>query len=310
MKKVLYRITVYVVAVTAVIALFASCHYKDFDEVAPRYRTRVIADYSRLDYDPQYTNLRTIFFPLTAEMDMPYLLDLRDTAVVRLPDGAYRVVAFSNEGTHETYSFDGWNWSSLFISAVHANSDGLPDSLRNVYDFPDRVCSYDTTGVDVLPDEVNTGWAVNDIYLYPKEITKQVHVRLYGLKHPDKAEMVRFTLGNLPVSYDISEDSPVDSLCTMIVRGGRDYSQKSLFYGDMNIFGTGSGRHKVNVLIEGIGFKVIMTFDVTEQIERQKDKQDIQIELYTDHDLYDDIPSGFNVGVDDWKNNNIIDVEF
>lgn len=49
-----------------------------------------------------------------------------------------------------------------------------------------------------------------------------------------------------------------------------------------------------------------MNFDVTEQVKRQANKQDIVLELYTNHDLYDDIPSGFKVDVNDWDDNEVI----
>lgn len=306
MNKSLYRITKYTMVVAAMTAILTSCHYKEFDEFAPKYKTRIIADYSLLGYDHQYTNMRTVLFPLTAEMDYPYQVDVHDTTIVSIPEGEYRVLAFSNDGLHETYNFDGYSPYSASISVVHANNEGLPDSLKNVYDYPDRICAFDSTGINVVKDDLRPDWSFNDIFLHPQEITRQVRIHLYGIQHPEKAEKIRFTLDNLPLSYRLAYHEPSDSLCTMIVKGSRDFSEHSLFYGNMNVFGTGGDIHHVNALIEGPGFKIIMNFDVTEQIKRQANKQDIVLELYTNHDLYDDIPSGFKVDVNDWDDNEVI----
>ena len=46
MNKSLYRITKYTMVVAAMTAILTSCHYKEFDEFAPKYKTRIIADYS------------------------------------------------------------------------------------------------------------------------------------------------------------------------------------------------------------------------------------------------------------------------
>lgn len=303
----IFNTTRYVLSLLIVVTA-VSCSYTDLAELPPTYKVPVVADYSHLRYNYDNTNLRLYFFPLGGQMDMPGQWDLRDSSVATLPLGTYSLSAVNSESPHKTLSFDGYSDKTIRISLNKANTEGLPDSLQETfYDYPDRTCTFLSPLITIEKDDRRPGYAI-PITVTPGEITRNITIRLTGIKHGEYIKRARFAVTGMPVEYYVADTARSGRTGALISEGKTEQADTFTVSSSFYTFKPSEGKHRAYVFLEGRNFKDVFTFDITGQVDRQKDSDNIHIELYCDYDLMDSMKSDMNVDVNDWKSQTTIDI--
>lgn len=286
----------------ATLLLTASCQYKDFDDYAGMMQVKVIADYSDAQADSIPAVTRSIFYPVSG--NNPYTYDLKDSAVVDLPDGTYSVFAYNNDSEinrTRAYSFqDG----APVIYTDKADYRGIfpVDSLDHTvyYDYPDVTYAYyGISTVNGVPDLTTPD--DNRIVLKMKKVTREVKVTVIGMKNTKYISGLRMSVSGMQKDY-----SPVsgynNTFVSVVADGSVD--KDSTLTSDFYVFGSDKTGHVLTVHIDGGNFHKVLQFDVTDQVNAQlPGSAPIVIRVTTDYDVKDDVPvkNGFDVDVDDWQ---------
>lgn len=314
MKIQRYKINLMFMTLPFLAMILTSCGYKDFNEYEGLLKTKVIIDYSRMDtVSNKPEQMKVVFY--STDMDYTYVCFIKDSAVVEIPVGNYKVFTFNDNSELNRFSVSFGDHSLneiLMIYTDEADSRGIlhKDSLDKTvyYDYPDRTFA-DSKPFTVKGDIYTTKIDDNRLVLYPEEKTRRVEVIADGIKNQKYIKGVRMTIDSVQREY-IPELWQYPNQYVPLVFDASMLAEQERLEGSMNIFGITNGHHYLQIFIQGNGFNRILRFDVTEQVKNQfNSKETMKIYVNANYDAFDDYPidvsGGINIGVEDWYNEDI-----
>lgn len=291
-----------------------SCQYKDFDELndVPDNETTVqakfIFDYSKLGFQPKV--MRLVLYPLDGQFTNPMIRDVKDSITVKLLKGRYGAVAFNEDNS--ILLFSGYNTmqGNTKVTTGYADKSRLAllDTLTNAvfYDFPERTAVFYCDSIR-LGEESTDSRAVNiirnRITFVPYETTRNVDVRIEGMKNMQYLTSVVFCLDGCYTEYYIKEKSTGTATGFIVSPDFKVDLSDSILSGNYYIFGLSPiTRHTLHVILGGEGFSHVLNFDLIDNVKYADNGFDIQIRLQSDFDVYSLVPrsGGFNLDVHDW----------
>lgn len=302
----MYKIRTIILELSAVL-LMISCQYKDFDDYAGTLKVPVVADYSNAECSTIPAVTRAIFYPFYGS-EQPFVYDLRDSVYVNLPTGTFTVFAYNNDSQiNRTRSYEYKEGSPVLFTGL-ADMRGLfqKDSLDHTgyYDYPDSTyCYYGTATISGMPETTDS--TSNRIVLRMKKITRLVDIKVHGIKNTEYIKSVRFSLDGLNLEYSPKGLYP-NTKVSIAADGG--ISSNGELASKFTIFGASEAGHILGIhMFTGYYHKVLWC-DVTDIVNSQlSGSKPIIIDINVDYDVKDDIPESrpFDVGVEDWKQENI-----
>lgn len=312
MKTQRYKRTLMFMTLLLSVMMLTSCHYKYFDDYEGFLKVKVVLDYSHMDTtDAKPKVMKVVFYP-TDKSFQPVSYNIKDSAYVDVPVASYRVFTYNDDSEINRAGGVDDTSSVPLIYTGRANYRGLfpKDSLDNTlyYDFPDRLFT-DCKLASVSGDIYTTQPDDNRIVLYPEERTRRVEVVADGLKNLKYVNGVRISLDGIQHEYVPNLWSYTNTYVPLVSDASKD-DDRNRIESYLYSFGFNEGKHYLQIFLQGNGFNRILRFDVTEQVIRQLNNSDtMKIYVNAVYDAYDDVPvnvsSGFNIGVDDWYNNDV-----
>lgn len=288
-----------------------SCHYKEFDDYDGSMKVKVVMDYSGIDsVASRPSGMKVVFY--SDGMSFSQVCYVRDSAIVDIPAGNYNVVTYNEDSEINRYGLMEEYGNAPVIYTDEAGKYGLfhRDSLDTAvyYDFPDRLFS-DTKQFSLNGTPCLSDYEEKRIVLSPRERTRRVEVAVDGIKNQKYITSLRMSLDGIqrryvPPFWQVPESYvPIAFESVMDGGGGR-------ITGSLNVFGFDSGKHYLQLFVEGSGYRRLLRFDVTEQVLRQLPaKGTVRIYVNTDYDAFDDYPvdinGGIKPGVEDWTDEEI-----
>lgn len=279
------------------------CQYKEFDDYAGMLGVEVIADYSNSGCVKKPVITSTVFYPLTGVSE-PFVYDVKDTAIVDLPQGIYRVFAYNNDSEiNLTRGFDKANGCPVIYTG-RADARGLyrTDSLDHTayYDYPDVTYSYyGETSIKGVPNEASS--TLNRVLMPMTRITRAVDVTVLGMKSTSYIQSIRFSIDG--VKRDYSPFLGYNNTYSNIAADGR-VGLNDTVKCNFNVFGFDNNGHTMTLHINAGQYHKLLRYDVSKQIASQKDGMEpIKIVINADFDIRDLVPDQhlFDVSVDEWE---------
>lgn len=314
MRKDIYT---YIIC-AAVAASMVSCQYKDFDEYDGTVPVKVVLDYKNSGCVTPPVVSRVYFYPVHNEAH-PYYYDVKDSSVVNLPTGQMQAFAYNNNSEiNRTRGFqDEKAHPVIFTEKADYRGIYRKDSLDHseYYDYPD-VTYTAWRSMEVFGNEVVTRPDDNRVELAMKVITRPVTIEVRGIKNASFLSSVRMSLSGMQQDY-----SPVEGFThsyVNIVADGKidtkdpDRGNRSVFddkevidtlRSSLQVFGIGNQQHELNVFLNGGNWHKVLSFDVTEQLNKQLNTTNtIHVVVETDHNIKNDVPvqGGFDIKISDW----------
>lgn len=300
-----------------------SCQYKDFDEYDGTVPAKVVVDYSHSDCGSKPLINRVIFYPMQ-DQAKSFQNDIKDSSIVQLPTGLIQVFAFNN--TSEINRTRGMAdiAASPVIYTEKADYRGIYQKddfdKTEYYDYPDTTyISWKSVTISgnaqvSSPDD-------NRIVLQMERVTRPVLIEVCGLRNASFVHGVRMSLSGIQKEY-----SPVrgynHTYVNLVADGivetdDPDKGNRSVFdnktvidtlRSSLNIYGIGQQQHILNVFLEGSNWHKILSFDVSDQLQKQSQGMSpIIVIVNTDFDVKDVVPkdSRFDIHVSDWEDKEI-----
>ena len=314
MKSSIYSSIICVALATTM----ASCQYKDFDEYDGTVPVKVVVDYSHSGCKEVPAMSRVLFFQLGGQ-GSPYIYDIKDSAIINLPDGYMQAFAYNNNSLVNRFSYSGGTMFTPVMLTDKADSRGIfpVDEADNTiyFDYPDKTCTAWKL-VAITGNEKTSDEGSNRIVLTMKDVTRPVTIEVRGIRNASFLQSVRMSLSGLHREYspveiyshsDVSIVSDGKIITTDPDRGNRSvFDDKTVIdtlRSTMDVYGVGNGQSTLTVFLDGGNWHKVLTFDVTDQLQSQAaGTAPITIIVETTYNVKDDVPveGGFDVGFNDW----------
>ncbi len=278
----------------------SSCQYKDFDDYDGTVSTMVVMDWSglgRSSVKPEV--MKVVFYPINGSMH-PFPVNVKDSAMVYLPLGQYRIFAYNDDSSILRISGTDSSFGTPVVYTDKADNRGLPGNIGTFYDYPN--VTYATyTGAAVM------NFTDNRIILKPEVVTRDVEVIVDSVLNQKDISSVRMSLDGVSNTY--TPLTAPKNFVTMVSDAGLSPSENRIT-SSFHVYGLDRSVHTLQLFITGNGFKRILSFDVTGLVNDQIGSGGkVIIHVTAGYDAEKDVPvdatSGIGVGVDDWPSEDI-----
>ena len=243
--------------------------------------------------------MKVVFYPINGSMH-PFPVNVKDSAMVYLPLGQYRIFAYNDDSSILRISGTDSSFGTPVVYTDKADNRGLPGNIGTFYDYPN--VTYATyTGAAVM------NFTDNRIILKPEVVTRDVEVIVDSVLNQKDISSVRMSLDGVSNTY--TPLTAPKNFVTMVSDAGLSPSENRIT-SSFHVYGLDRSVHTLQLFITGNGFKRILSFDVTGLVNDQIGSGGkVIIHVTAGYDAEKDVPvdatSGIGVGVDDWPSEDI-----